>query len=173
MANTIKVEIEGFEELKRKLVDPKLAREPIKEMLEEAAKLGQDTAVKAISGGLGMAKLSILHRTYSRGMAFTVKTMIAKPRAMSIEHGRKPGEVVPYLQAARHVTGRRGLTRRRLEEERLPDADHRAVRRMQEYIRVHGAKGKGYMVAAREAVEKELPRLKEVAMRRLKGLFYR
>ena len=167
MANTIKVEIEGFEELKRKLVDPKLAREPIKEMLEEAAKLGQDTAVKAISGGTGLAERSIGYRTRSRGMSFTVYTMIAKPRAMSIEKGRPPGERVPSLALARWLTGSTCRTPTLTREER------KQVIGVQEAIRQHGTKGKGYMMAAREAVEKELPRLKEGAMRRLKGLVYR
>ena len=167
MANTIKVEIEGFEELKRKLVDPKLAREPIKEMLEEAAKLGQDTAVKAISGGTGIAERSIGHRTRSRGMLITVYTMIGKPRAMSIEQGRKPGERVSSLALARWLTGSTRRTPTLTREERKQVVD------VQEAIRQRGAKGKGYMLAAREAVEKELPRLKEAAMRRLKELFYR
>ena len=167
MANTIKVEIEGFEELKRKLVDPKLAREPIKEMLEEAAKLGQDTAVKAISGGTGLAERSVGHRTRSRGMSFTVYTMIAKPRAMSIEKGRPPGEHVPSLALARWLKGTTRRTPTLTREERSQVTD------VQIAIKQAGTKGKGYMVAAREAVEKELPRLKEVAMRRLKELFFR
>ena len=167
MANTIRIELEGFEELKQKLADPNLAREPIKEMLTEAALLGQETAITAISGGTGIAERSIGRRTQSRGMSIAVYTMIGKPRAMSIEQGRPPGERVSSLALARWLTGSTRRTPSLTREERKQVLD------VQEAIRQRGAKGKGYMVATREALEKELPRLKEAAMRRLKELFYK
>ena len=167
MADTIRIELEGFKELKQKLADPKLAREPVKEMLEEAALIGQETAIAAISGGTGIAERSIGRRTQSRGMSIAVYTMIGKPRAMSIEQGRKPGERVSSLALARWLTGSTRRTPSLTGEERKQVLD------VQEAIRQFGARGKGYMVATREALERELPRLKEAAMRRLKEMFTR
>ncbi len=164
MADTIRVELEGFEELKQKLGDPKLTREPMKEMLTEASKLGQKTAITAISGGTGLAERSIGRRVYSRSMEARVYTRIAEPRAMSIEQGRPPGQPPPLLAVARWL---KGTTRRTPE---LTREERKQVLEVQEAIRQFGARGKGYMVAAREAVEKELPRLKEAAMRRLEEL---
>lgn len=167
MTTTIRIEIEGFEELRQRLVDPNLACEPIKEMMEEAALLGQETAITAISGGTGMAERSIGRRTQSRGMSIAVYTMIAKPRAMSIEQGRPPGERVSSLALARWLTGSTRRTPSLTRDERQQILD------VQEAIRQRGAEGKGYIVATREALERELPRLKEAAMRRLRELFGR
>ncbi len=164
MADTIRFELEGFEELKQELGDPKLAREPVKVLLTEAADLGQRTAITAISGGTGLAERSIGRRVYSRGMEARVYTRIAEPRAMSIERGRPPGQPPAILAVARWL---KGTTRRTPE---LTQEERKQVIEVQEAIRQHGARGKGYMVATWEALERELPRLKEMAMRKLKEL---
>ncbi len=167
MAELVRIELEGFKELARNMGDPRLVREPIREMLEEAASIGQDTAIKAISGGTGLAERSIGHRVYSRGMRARVYTMIARPRAMSIEHGRSPGQLPSFLEIARWLKGSTSRIPQLTREER------EQVIEIQEAIRQHGARGKGYMSATREALDEELPRLKETMMQRLKELFHR
>jgi len=158
------IRLDGFEELIRKLGAPALSRQPIEEMLTAAAKLGERAAIIAISGGSGVAERSIRHMVSSRRLFARVFTMIARPRAMSIEKGRLPGETVTSIALARWLTGSAGRTPVLSEEER------KQVFVAQAAIRQHGAKGKFYILAAREVIDREMPRLKETALRRLRGL---
>ncbi|MBT9176898.1 MAG: hypothetical protein DDT20_01223 [Firmicutes bacterium] len=163
MSDTIKLELEGVEELRRKLGDPKLAKEPIKEMLKKAAALGKETAIPAISGGTGIAARSIKSSVRSRAMQARVYTRIAEPRAMSIEQGRPPGELVEICSLARWLTGSTTVTIEEFEQ----------ILEIQEAIKQGGTQGKGYMLATREALEKELPRLEEELLVRLEEEFYK
>lgn len=163
----IEVELKGVEEIAKKLNDPKI-REPIKEMLTEAVKVGQSAAVKAISGGTGLAERSIGRTVWSRTLKGRVYTRIKYERAMSIEEGRLPGEPPSLMAVAMWMKGipyRRDLI--------LTKEESSLAFKIQEAIRLHGARGKGYLKAAEEAIEKELPRLKRTAMDRIINLLSR
>lgn len=162
----IVVELKDFDRLRNKLNDPKLVREPVKEMLTEAVKIGQNAAVKAISGGTGLAERSIGRTVWSRVLEGRVYTRIKYARAISIEEGRPPGEPPSLMAIAMWMKGipyRRDLILTREESSR--------AFKIQEAIRLYGARGKGYLKAAEEAVEEELPRLKQIVADRFSQLW--
>lgn len=156
------IKLEGFEELIRALGDPKLAQEPMGDLLASASKLGEKASIDAISGGTGVAVRSIQHKVWPRTLSARVYTMIKKPRSMSIDKGREPGEDVTIEAIARWL--KRTVSRQNLN---LSRDERSKVIAAWGAIREHGAKGKGYIAAAKEAIEKELPQLQERAMRQL------
>lgn len=162
----IVVEVEGFDKLRKKLNDPKLIREPVKEMLTEATRIGKDAAIKAISGGTGIAERSIGSVVWSRAMKGRVYTRIKYKTAMSIEEGRPPGEPPSIMAIAMWLKGkpyRRNLTITKEESSR--------AFKVQEAIRLSGSRGKWYLKAAEEAIEEEMPRLKQVVIDRFNRLW--
>lgn len=151
--SNITVKIEGMEKLQARLKDPKLVGEPLKELLKEASDKGKAVAKHNLSGGLEMAKISMVAEI--KPLVATVFSRMPQVRAKSIEEGRRPGENVSFLQIARWVTKRRHLTARRLAE--LTQAERDRIEAVQAAIRTGGAKGKAFIAGAREAVKKDLP----------------
>jgi len=157
------IKIDGLGDLVANLRDPELARQPVVELLEKASKLASKTAIGAISGGTGMAERSINHKVWARTLSARVYTMIAKPTAMSIEKGRNAGDP-PSLKAVarwyKETPYPGALSREEIE----------TVYRIQHAISIGGSRGKGYMVATKKAVENELPRLKDEALKTVERL---
>ena len=146
----VKVELKGLERLRGKLQDPSLIRKPLKNLIFHAAGIGKKQARESISGGTGIAERSVTTRV--EPTSARVFSLIAQPRAMSIEVGRKPGETVSLMALARWLTGRqRSFTPTR--EERKQAAQVQAL------IKARGAKGKAFIKAAQETVKRNMPRL--------------
>ena len=160
--------LEGFEPLIRKLGDPRLAREPMVEMLNDATKLGERAAMNAISGGTGIAIRSINRRVWANTLSARTYSMIARPRAMSIDKGRPPGEGTSIKAVARWVTGRTRLNEEDLA--RLSDEERSKIIQAWQAIFEHGAKGKHYITATGAVLRERLPELQKKAMRRLEEL---
>ncbi|HSW64405.1 MAG TPA: hypothetical protein VLH56_14020 [Dissulfurispiraceae bacterium] len=159
------IKLEGFEEVMRKLGDPRLSQQPMEELLTDASKIGQSAAIKAISGGTGIAERSINYKVFSRTMWARVYTMIARKRAMSIDRGRKPGDNPSIEEIASWYFST--PFRRHWDMSR----DNRSkVVQIWQAIKEHGAKGKNFIPVAREEIEKELPRLQQRAIQRLEEL---
>ena len=159
------INLEGFEELIRKLGDPRLSQQPMEELLTGVSKIGQSAAIKAISGGTGIAERSINYKVFSRTMWARVYTMIARKRAMSIDQGRKPGDNPSIEEIASWYFST--PFRRHWDMSR---ENRSKVIQIWQAIKEHGSKGKNYMLATRDAVEKGLPALTSRAMERIKEL---
>ena len=152
------IEIEGLEELEVKLTDPELVGKPKRQMLEDAAKIGQNAAVEGISGGTGIAERSI-HKNVTPTTA-KIYSMIDDDRVKSIEEGRPPGanprrilpQIIRWKEAVGHPESGREIA---LE------------------IEAKGTKGKRFFARAREVVEGEIPRLLSEMSRKIKGAFRR
>lgn len=160
----IDVKVEGAEELLRRFRDPALIAEPLGGLLKAVSGKAHGVAKNKIRGGTEQAMISIAADV--KPLEAVVYSRIAHARAMSIEEGRKPGEVIPYMQAVRWATGSPYATQRRMSEYLrstgkyyLSTEEHRAARRLQEYVRVHGAKGKKFIESAANAAREILPRL--------------
>jgi len=142
-----RVRLKGVNDLVAKLRDPRLIMGPLKELLSDAAALGQKIAEQGVDGGLGLAV-----RTMGRHVDPTsakVYTMLPRARAQSIEKGRRPSEVrrrdlLPQIIRWREAVGH-------------PDP---AIEIINEMKRT-GVKGKRFMEQARQAVAEDLPRLTE------------
>lgn len=164
-SRTIQFDVEGIEALMRKITDPRLATVPMYEMLEEAASIGADSSMKAIDGGTGIAIRSIYHKTWARSLTARVYTMIRKPRSLCIDRGRKPGNNISIAQTA---SWHFGTPYSRHWES--TDEDRSTIIKKWKAIREKGSKGKKYIVAARDGIEKQMPRLQRRAMQRLEEL---
>ncbi len=147
------VKMEGAQELERALerlkvtVDSNCAK-----MMGTLTKEGQEAAVAQLRGkGTDMAHISI-QRRYS-GMEGKVLTMMSYERALSIEEGRRPGEEIPFMQAARWITGNRYLTGRRIKD--LSEDQIRQVYEVQSSARSTGTRGIKYMEAASNAIRQK------------------
>ncbi len=118
-------------------------------LIKELTKEGEQAAVAQLRGkGTDMAHISIKSRYH--GMEGMVFTMMPIQRALSIEEGRKPGEEIPFMQAARWVTGNRYLTGRRIRD--LSEEQIRQVYAVQSSARTTGTRGVKYMAAAVAAI---------------------
>lgn len=160
------IRIEGFDELTRKLNDPSLARMAMEDVITEAAKLGEITAIKAIDGGTGIATRSIQKKVWTRRLSARVYTMIAKVRALCINKGRKPGDAPTIRALSIWLTNKRN-------DWDLTDEERSTVIQVQQSIRKSGSKGKKYIPAAREAIENEIPSILTRALRRIKEAYRR
>ena len=161
----IEIDQKQLQEIIKK-ADPSRVKEPLAGLIKEASGLGYAVATHNLKGGLQIARITM--RTKVQPMEAKVFSVMPIVRALSIEEGRKPGEIVPYLQAVRYVTGRRYLTRRRISEG-LPEADHKAARKLQEAVRVHGAKGKAFIAGAAAAINRDMPRLLNVVAKKIES----
>lgn len=147
--------IEGIEELQRKLRDPRMIQEPLRELLDEASALGQRVATDAIEGGRGLAVRSM--GRHVDPLSAKVYTMLPRPRALSIEKGRRPGvsrreilaQIISWAEAVGH-----------------PKSAYEIVAEIKE----RGTKGKRFMEQARAAVAETLPRLVARMARRVEEL---
>lgn len=165
-SRTIHLDIQGIEELIRKLKDPRLATVPLYEMLEAGAKLGQETAREAVTGGTNRARVSILYKVWAHSLKARVYTMIAKPRALQMDPGRRVGgEGITINQtAAWHF---KSLYR---DDWDMSPEQRSTVAKKWKSMRRFGSKGKKYIVTTREVLLREMPRLQDKAMRRLEEL---
>lgn len=149
------MKLEGIEDINKKIAKIKnTVDKDTPKIIRELTVLGQTVAKETIDGGLGSAKNSI--KTRIRKNEGQVLSLMNPARAESIEKGRSPGELVPYMQAARYVTSRRYLTSRRLSE--LSPEDHAAAKRLQDVVLARGAKGKFYIQSADEVIRKAAPK---------------
>jgi|GEM_PF-5641058 len=158
MSDKIGVEVEGMKELEIKLQDPELVGRPMQEVLEEAAEIGQNSAVEGISGGTGIAERSIESRvTPTTAKVFS---MIADDRVQSIEEGRPsgadPDAILPQIIRWKEAVGH-------------PDSG----REISLEIQRRGTKGKRFLTRAREVVEGEIPRLLSNMVQRVREAFHR
>ncbi len=118
-------------------------------IIKDLTKEGEQAAIAQLRGkGTDMAHISIKSRYH--GMEGMVFTMMPIQRALSIEEGRKPGEEIPFMQAARWVTGNRYLTGRRIRD--LSEEQIRQVYAVQSSARTTGTRGVKYMDAAASAI---------------------
>jgi hypothetical protein len=135
------------------------------ELLDSASRIGIDGAVKNIDGGTGIAVRSIRRKVWAQRMSARVYTTMSRPRAMSIEKGRKRGEGETIEKLASWYKGIPYRRRMHISHE-----DRSSIIQIWKSVREHGVKGKGYIVAAKDAIEEELPRLTRAAMARLKEM---
>lgn len=150
----IKIDQAQLKEILKK-ADPAHIKKDMKSLMQEAGHHGYAIAKQKIKGGTEQAGISL--RFDATPMEAKIYSVMPPARAMSIEEGRKPGEIIPYMQAARHVTGRRYLTQRRLKE--LSKEERAQVQAFINLVKTTGAKGKAFLAGAKEAVEKDMPRM--------------
>ena len=149
-ANGIEAELIGVDELRMRLKDPEFIKGPLRDFLFHASSIGKREALDSIDGGTGIAVRSIGAKVYT--LDATVYTAIARKRALSIERGRPPGELIPWQAALRFVTGRQRSFTPTADEKRKAETVIAAVL-------AHGAKGKFFLKRARAKVKSEMPRL--------------
>lgn len=159
------VKLEGFTELINKLGDKRLAHAPMTQLLEEASRTARRASGYAIDGGTGLAAQSIQRKVWPQRLAARVYTMIHRQRAMCINKGRKPGVWVQIEKMAAWYKGT-PYTRKLV----FSREDRREIIKIRKKIHEQGTKGKGFIQAARMAVDAVLPRLTKQAMERLKEL---
>ena len=149
--------------------DPQAVKKEMAELMKDAGHYGRAAAMHNLSGGSEQAKISM--RFDAEPLSARVYSVMPQARVLSIEEGRKPGAEVPYMQAARHVTGRRYLTQRRLSE--LSDGDREQIERFLVSVRSSGAKGKRFIAGAKAAVLKDIPGMLTKVARNIEGRWVR
>lgn len=149
-----KVKLISGERLKDNLNSKEMVDRPLSELLQKAASIGRKQAVDAIDGGTGIATRSISKEV--KPMQARVFTAMSDYRAMSIEEGRKPGDVPsrPALEKWAKAVGYPGT-----------------VRELYRVIEFSGVKGKKFMAGAGEKIEKELPQLTAGMEKNVEGKF--
>jgi len=157
LAGKFVIKLEGVKELMGKLENPNLARAAVVDLVRKGAEIGEATAIENIKGGTGVAVYSIQHKVWPRTKRARVYTLIREPRAKQIEKGRKRNNPPSLLQAFRWLVGE--VTSRRMLGE-----EFRESLAIQKAIRDKGSRGRGYIQAARRAVERALPRLSQEAL---------
>lgn len=141
----VKVVVEGIAALQAKLNNDGLLREPVRDMLTGAAKVGQKAAVEGVDGGRGIAVRSMSYKVDPLSMR--VFTAMPAARARSIDQGRKPFRhglraLLPGISRWREAVGH-------------PDAG--IVIALS--IKKRGVKGRFFKQSARDAVNNVLPGL--------------
>lgn len=149
------VEVEGIEELKARLTDPNLIEGAVEELISSSAKVARNEMITRLTGGTGQAQIS----TQAKVAPLTARVFSAMPkiRALSIEEGRKPGEMPPVLQIARWHTGQRHMTSRRLSE--LSENEQETIDAIRVSIKSKGTKGKKFIEGSADKAKQELPKL--------------
>jgi hypothetical protein len=161
---TTNIKVEGVKELIERFNDPRLIKEPLRELLIEASDIGKQTAAGVLDVGVGTqsfkgqggAKFSIVTAINAQSMTATVKTLMPTARAMSIEKGRPTGEAPPIKQIAAWA-----------KFNRIADHPRAVAARIQQA----GVKGKFYMKQAREAVQNALPAMLAEMARKVEARF--
>lgn len=167
MSDALRVEIQGIEELQRKLKDPSRIKHPLYILFRDATNIGKEAARVGIEGGTGIAVRSIAARI--EPMDAFVYTNIPKERALNIEEGRPPGQPPSMVAIAKWLQGQPSV--RHLDQ--LSREDVAEIRLVQEAIRLKGAKGKRYLQAAADRMREAMPRLMRELGERVKGEFKR
>ncbi len=150
-----------------KKADPAILQQPLKDMLDDAAHLGEIAARHNLAGGLEQAKFTM--RSEVRPMEAKVYSLMPVARAMSIEEGRPPGEEPPFMQIARWSTGRRYLTSRGVAE--MSRDEQNQIREIQQAIMQSGAKGKSFIMGAKAAVQRDFPKLLGAVAKKIESGF--
>lgn len=158
----IKVDKNQLDDLLKK-ASPQRIVAVVKDLIKEASDVAHHAALHNIQGGTKQAGYSI--RAEVKTMSAKIHSLMPQARAMSIEIGRKQGEVIPYMQAARFVTGRRYLTARRAKS--LSEEDNRNIGRLQESVRKHGTKPKHFIAGAYAVVNSKMPDIMNNAAARI------
>ncbi len=161
------VEIKGAEELKARLTDPNLVDQAMDELVMLAGKTARSEMIGRLAGGTQQAKISTQMDYPIMGKPLTAKVYSAMPqaRSLSIEEGRKVGEMPPVIQIARWYTGRRHLTRRKMPE--LPESEQKKIDEIRESIKSKGTTGKKFIEGSADKAREELPRLTVKAVRNI------
>ena len=148
-----------------KSADPSLVKKEMDQLMKDAGHKGRTIAMEHLKGGTEQAGYSM--RFDAEPLTAKVYSVMPSHRAMSIEEGRRPGEEAPFMQIARWHTGRRYMTSRR----QMDREDIEATREIQDAIRMGGAKGKGFIRGAAEKLQKELPELINVLVKKIESRF--
>jgi hypothetical protein len=153
-ATTIRFSTEVLGDLPEKLRQPGAAAEPLRDLLEEAAKIGQRVATDAVDGGRGIAVRSLYSKV--RSLDMRVASTMPRARASSIERGRKPGQRPAIGQITRWAKAV-GISE--------------SPYKLRAEIRKRGVAAKNFIAQGRSAVQAAFPRLtKELATQVLRRI---
>ena len=133
------IDMTGLDSLKRKLV-PQIYREPMAEMFQTIAAIGERTAKQRAPRDTGALKRSI----HSDAQPMSARIFSMKAYAMPVEFGRRKGARMPPPNALR------GWARRKGGNPNLAFVVARAIAR-------RGIKGRFFMKAAHQAIVMKMP----------------
>jgi len=133
------IDMTGLDSLKRKL-RPELYREPMAEMFQTIAAVGERTAKQRAPRDTGALKRSI----HSDAQPMSARIFSNKAYAVPVEFGRRKGARMPPPNALR------GWARRKLGNPNLAFVVARAIAR-------RGIKGRFFMKAAHQAIMIKMP----------------
>ena len=133
------IDMTGLDSLKRKLV-PQIYREPMAEMFQTIAAIGERTAKQRAPRDTGALKRSI----HSDARPMSARIFSNKAYAKPVEFGRRKGARMPPPNALR------GWARRKLGNPNLAFVLARAIAR-------RGIKGRFFMKAAHQAIMIKMP----------------
>ena len=133
------IDMTGLDSLKRKL-RPELYREPMAEMFQTIAAVGERTAKQRAPRDTGALKRSI----HSDARPMSARIFSNKAYAVPVEFGRRKGARMPPPNALR------GWARRKLGNPNLAFVVARAIAR-------RGIKGRFFMKAAHQAIMIKMP----------------
>lgn len=152
-------QLEGYEELVRRLSDPRVAKDAVMDMIDKAIDIGHAQAIDSIRGGTESAIHSVQKKTWRRSMSGRVYTLIKPEKAYKIDEGRKPGDPPSIKQAARwHAKTIFVIITRILRS--IAVAIQRA-------IDSRGGRGKHYIRETHDKVMSELPALEREVIERI------
>ena len=133
------IDVTGLDSLKRKM-RPELYREPMAEMFQTIAVIGERTAKQRVPEDTFALKRSI--HSDARPMSARIYSM--KAYAMPVEYGRRKGSRPPPVRALM------GWARRKLGNPNLAYPVAKAIAR-------RGIKGRFFMKAAHQAIMIKMP----------------
>ena len=160
--DSVQVDLKGFEELRGKLHDPELLRKPVKDMMFHAKAIAYRASLDALDGGTGAALDSL--RALARPTYAEVFSLMAHPRALSIEEGRRPGTEIPFMAALRWTTGIRAVSRYEPTRE-----EYKRTIAALEGIKRRGARAKRFIAKAYEKVEERMPEMIDEVIAKVKA----
>ena len=143
---------DGLEDLQDRLQDPEMLGAAMKVLGSRIARAGKATAVKAITGGTGMAAQTVFASSRPLQGEVSVWSVMKMATALQIEEGRAPGNPPGFwtLQSWMHTVGHPGN-----------------VREVRAEITARGTKGKLFLAQTLEMWDDSLPRWIEEAARRI------
>ena len=159
------IQIEGLEDVLRKLGDRRISDQPMLELLEEASKIGVDAAIETVTASTGRAAHSIHHRVWSRTLSARVYTMMARVRTKSIDKGRKKNEGTTIERLA--AWEKKAIYHGKMH---IPDEERSKIIRIWKAVKEKGVRGKTFVVGAKADIEAQMPHMVSRAMERLKEL---
>jgi hypothetical protein len=133
-------------------LDPKMYSKEITGMMHEAKNIGQPVMEKSIDGGLGIAVRSIGAK--ATPLSAEIYSTMNPKTGMLIEQGRSPGNPMSLLAAIRWVTGHKASRLKGYSEDEIQQGYA-----VMEAVRAGGSKGKFYLKATFEVLEKAVPKM--------------